>query len=66
MNMTTWTTRAAFQMTNGAGWTWLTWTHDSEERGNKHAVILRKAKEIGAVRWDFSQADHSETPRFRF
>jgi hypothetical protein len=56
-------TRAAFQMAGGRGWTWITWTH---AHGNKHAAIIEKAEEIGAVRWDFGQADHGPVDRVNF
>ncbi len=62
MNIT-YKTRAAFRLTNGAGWTWITWTH---RHGNKHAAIIEKANELGAKGWDFGQADHAEASRANF
>jgi hypothetical protein len=50
-------------MAGGRGWTWITWTH---AHGNKHAAIIEKAEEIGAVRWDFGQADHGPVDRVNF
>lgn len=46
-------TRAAFQIKGR--WKWVTWTH---HHGNKHAAIIEKAKELGADRWDYGNADH--------
>jgi hypothetical protein len=47
-------TRAAFQI--GGRWKWVTWVH---EEPNKHAAIIEKAKELGASRWDYGNADHA-------
>lgn len=47
-------TRAAFQIKGR--WKWYTWTH---EEPNKHAAIIEKAKELGAERWDYGNADHA-------
>lgn len=58
-----WKTRAAFVLPNRSGWIWITWTH---RHGNVHAAIIEKAKEIGAIRWDFGQADHGEIDRVNF
>lgn len=63
VNANGWKTRAAFRMAGRAGWTWITWTH---AHGNKHAAIIEKAQEIGAVAWDFGQADHGEIGRVNF
>ena len=56
-----WTTRAAFITKQGGSWSWVKWTHFDP---NKHAAILAKAKELGAVAWDFGQADHFEADRY--
>jgi hypothetical protein len=58
-----WKTRAAFMVKPGAGWTWLTWSH---AHGCRHAAIIEKARELGAVAWDFGQADHGEVGRVNF
>lgn len=58
-----WKTRAAFRMPASRGWTWITWTH---EHGNKHAAIIEKATAIGAIAWDFGQADHGQADRVSF
>lgn len=59
----TWKTKAAFLLHGRRAWTWVVWTHD---QGNMHAAIIRKADELGAVRWDFSQADHELADRATF
>lgn len=55
------TTRAPFLV--GGRWRWVRWTH---AEANHHAAILAKASELGAVAWDFGQADHFETARYPF
>ena len=62
-NANGWKTRAAFRMSAAAGWSWFTWTHN---HGNKHEAIIEKAQEIGAVSWDFGQADHGQVGRVNF
>ncbi len=62
MNRNAFKTRAAFIVKPGGPWIWLTWDHNDP---NKHGAILDKAKEIGAVGWDFSQAYHDFADRFR-
>ena len=54
-------TRAAFHL--GGKWHWVVWTH---KLANKHEVILRKANELKADAWDFSNADHEFTDRAGF
>lgn len=44
-------------------WVWLKWSNDEP---SKHAAILRKAAEIGALSWDFGQSDHEERSRAWF
>lgn len=56
-----WRTRAPFFVNHR--WRWVTWTND---HGNKHAAIIEKAKELGATRWDFGQADHDMTDRVNY
>jgi hypothetical protein len=53
-NRTTLRTTAPFLMPSG-GWVWVTWTNSIP---NKHAAILEKKEELGAVAADFGQADH--------
>ncbi len=48
-------TRAAFMLPGRRNWSWVTWEH---REPNKHAAIIEKAREIGATRWDFGNADH--------
>jgi hypothetical protein len=55
-----WRTRAAFRLLGARNWQWHTWTHN---HGNKHAAIHEKATELGAVAWDFGNADHAELSR---
>ena len=45
-------------MAGKSNWSWLKWDH---KEPSKHAAIIDKAKEIGAVGWDFGQADHFRT-----
>ena len=63
--MNAWKCRAAFILTAGGAWTWITFTHEGRDVGNKHAAIIGKAKELGAVGWDFSQAEYAPADRFR-
>lgn len=65
MNSNPWKCRAAFILSAGGAWTWITFTHEGAEQGNKHAAIISKAKELGAVGWDFSQAEYAPADRFR-
>jgi len=66
-----WKTRAPF-LINGK-WKWIVWTTKADdpsfppgEVGNKHAVILKKARELNAEAWDFGQADHMEAGRANY
>lgn len=65
MNSNSWKCRAAFILAAGGAWTWITFTHEGADLGNKHAAIIGKAKELGAVAWDFSQAEYDRADRFR-
>lgn len=66
MSGETWKCRAAFILTPGGPWVWRVWEVTGAARGNKHAAIFGKASELGAVGWDFSQADFDAASRFRF
>jgi len=54
-------TKAAFYISGRL--VWHTWTNYD---GNKHAVIIKKAKELGAERWDYGNADHNEHSQSRY
>lgn len=54
-------TRAPFLINNT--WKWVTWTH---KEGNLHAAVIAKGKELGALAWDTSQADHGFEDRVSF
>lgn len=56
-------TRAAFLLPGHHAWTWLTW---SNHHASKHAAIIAKATEIGAVGWDFGNADHDFADRVSY
>ena len=60
MKTMTFTTKAPFLMKSGK-WSWHTWTNNEP---NKHAAMLTKQTEIGAIGCDFGQADHYEVDRF--
>lgn len=49
------TTSAAFLLPGRSAWLWVKWTHSTSGRC---AAILDKAAKLGAVGWDFGQADH--------
>lgn len=54
-------TRAAFLI--GSSWRWYSW---SSREPNKHEAIIAKARAVGAVGWDFGNADHCEADRANF
>jgi hypothetical protein len=54
-------TRAPFHV-NGR-WIWRTWTNN---HANKHAAIIEMGQSLGAVAWDYGQADHEEFSRAGF
>lgn len=43
-------------------WVWTKWTAASD--GNKHAMILAKARELGAKGWDFGGADYHHVSEY--
>jgi hypothetical protein len=66
-----WKTRAPFLIKGK--WKWIVWTTKADdpsfapgEVGNKHAVILKKARELNAEAWDFGQADHMQADRANY
>ncbi len=56
-------TKAAFMLPGSQHWIWLTWCHGPE---TKHAAIINKANEIGAIRWDFGNSDHGRIGEVNF
>lgn len=54
--------RAAFMMPGTGVWAWRTWR---TSESSAHAAVHAKAAELGAVAWDWGNADHAHVSEAR-